>query len=281
MRRLVGLGIAVVLGVVAGGGVAVAAPPEPSAVAVSSTSLVPGQVFTVSFELYNPEGFTVTSANASLRTLEAPVVDLFDLVSCTGSSSACAPFLSSFRGPVGDLPGGEERTVVFTLRVKDDAAPGAYTLEHQFVGANFAFAAGTGPVLTIVPVSQVADIAVGLDASARGLLVSRITYTVSVRNLGPASATGIRVTGSYAAGLSWDGGSGCVRDGSRGVVCDFSSLAVGETKTASFSVNAGLLSLGSFSSSVTRVASSPSDPDSGNDSARRSCTALTSLLVRC
>lgn len=282
--RLRGLGVFASLVVVLGGvpAVAVAAPPDPSAASASAASVAQGEMFTVAVELYNPEDFTVTFAKASLRTLEASIVDVFDLVSCTGSTSACAPFLSSFRGPVGDLAPGGERTVVFTLRAKDDAAPGDYTLEHQFVGDNFAFTAANGPVITVTGEPQAADLAVSLDASPRGILTSRITYTVRVVNHGPAVATGVRIGGTYAGGLSWAGGSGCVRVGStRNVHCDFASIPVGGSVSGTFSVKAGLLKLGSFPATVTRVDSSPADPNSSNDSASRSCAALTGLLVRC
>jgi hypothetical protein len=278
MRR----GLVAVLVVLAGllvPGAAVAAPPDPSAVTLSADQVAPGDTFTASVELFNPQNFTVTGANAQLRVVEAPITSVFELVSCTSPCFEYSP--TSYRGVVGDLAPGAGATVVFTLRVRDDAPFGDYTLEHQFVGGNFSFPAGFGPVVSVVGAPQLADLAVSLDASPRGILTSRITYTVSVVNNGPADASAVRIAGTYASGLAWASGNGCVRDGSRGVVCDFSSIPVGQTASATFSVNAGLLSIGSFSTSVARVSSSPSDPDSGNDSARRSCAALTGLLVRC
>jgi uncharacterized repeat protein (TIGR01451 family) len=279
MRR----GIVAVLVVLAGllvPGVAVAAPPDPSAVTLGASEVAPGDTFTASVELFNPQNFTVTGANAQLRVVEAPITSVFELVSCSGG--ACFEYSpTSYRGVVGDLAPGTGATIVFTFRVRDDAAFGDYTLEHQFVGGNFSFSPGFGPVVSVVGAPQLADLAVSLDASPRGILTSRITYTVSVVNNGPADASSVRISGTYAAGLAWASGTGCVRDGSRGVVCDFASIPVGQTASASFSVNAGLLTIGSFSTSVARTSSSPSDPDGGNDSARRSCTALTGLLVRC
>ena len=204
--------------------------------------------------------------------------DVFDLVSCTGTVADCYPQGSSFRGPVGDLPAGEGRTVVFTLRVKDSAPNGSYTLYHALVGENTAFEETAGPVLTV---NSATDLAVSLDASPRGVLVSRITYTVQVANLGPADATGIRIGGNYAAGLSWAGGNGCVHTTGRAVQCDFSAIPAGGSASATFSVNTGLLAIGSFTTTMSRVSSSPSDPVSANDTAHRSCTALTGLLVRC
>lgn len=279
MRR----GLVAVLVVLAGlvvPGTAVAAPPDPSAAVASAPEVAPGSTFTVSVELFNPRDFTVTGANAQLRTVEAPITSVFELVSCTGGP--CFEYSpTSYRGVVGDLAPGAGATVVFTFQVRDTAPFGDYTLEHQFVGGNFAFGAGFGPVVSVVGAPQLADLAVSLDASPRGVLTSRVTYTVSVVNNGPAAASSVRVGGTYAFGLAWAGGTGCVRDGSRGVRCDFASIPSGGTASASFSVNAGLLTLGSFSTSVSRVSSSPADPDSGNDSARRSCAALTGLLVRC
>ncbi|MFI7675090.1 hypothetical protein [Actinophytocola sp. NPDC049390] len=277
MRR----GLVAVLVVLAGlvvPGVAVAAPPDPSAATASATQVAPGSTFTVAVELFNPRDFTVTAANAQLRTGDVtPITSLFELVSCAGAP--CYEYSpTSYRGVVGDLAPGAGATVEFTFRVRETAPLGDFPLEHQFVGGNYSFAAGTGPVISV---GGVADIAVSLDASPKGILTSRVTYVVSVTNNGPADASGIRIAGTYAYGFSWTGGNGCTRDSGRNVVCDIASLPAGATATASFSVNAGLLTLGSFSTSVSRVSSSPSDPDGGNDSARRSCAALTGLLVRC
>lgn len=261
---------------------AVAAPPDPSDVSVSATDLAPGSLVDVAFEVFNPQAFTVTSAGATLLLQERPITDVFELVSCTGSTSPCFELSpTAYRGPVGDLAPQQEALVTFTFRVKDTAPLGSYTIQHILLGSNFSFAQATGPVVTVSASPSSADLAVALDASPRGVLTSRITYTVSVTNLGPANASAVRIGGTYAAGFAWSGGSGCVRDGGRNVVCDFASIPAGSVATATYSVNVGLLALGSFSSTVTRVSSTPSDPDSGNDSARRSCTALTGLLVRC
>jgi uncharacterized repeat protein (TIGR01451 family) len=278
LRRLLSVVSAVVLAAVALPSPAFAAPPDPSAISVSDTELSPGEEFAVTFELYNADTSTIISAKAQLFTTGPSMSDLFDIVSCEGTVS-CGPLGGTFRGAVGDLPSGESRTVVFHLRVKDTAPTGTYRFRHQFTGGNFEFAAQDGPDFTIS--SQTADLAVSLDASPRGILTSRITYTVSVANLGPANATGVRIDGTYAAGLTWSSGSGCVRTTGRSVQCAFSSIPAGGSASATFAVNAGLLALGSFSTSVTRGASSPTDPVSANDSASKSCSAITGLLVFC
>jgi hypothetical protein len=188
----------------------------------------------------------------------------------------------SYRGGVGDLPGGESRTVVFTLRIKEDAAPGQFTLQHQHVGENFSFEIRDGPVITMLPAVTEADLAVDLDASPRGILTSRITYTVSVTNNGPADATGVRVTANYAAELLYAGSNDCSRvPGTRTVHCDIASLPAGATATARFATNAGPLALGPFTTRAHRAQSTPADPNPGNDGAAETCSALTGLLVSC
>jgi hypothetical protein len=281
LRRL--LSVAFGVGLVFAGlpAVATAAPPDPSAISVSATQLAPGDLLTVTFELFNADTSTITSSNAQLRIAEPTtnIRDVLDVVSCDGTTIGCQTTASSYRGPVGDLPSGATRTVVFHFQVKATAPAGSYTLEHQYVGSNFSFSPRTGPVITIAP--QAADIAVSLDASPRGILTNRITYTVGITNLGPGNASAVRVSGSFPAGFSWGGGNGCVRTSGRNVQCDFSNVPVGGSASASFSINAGLLTLGTFTTTMTRTSSTPSDPVSGNDSASQSCAALTGLLVRC
>jgi len=185
-------------------------------------------------------------------------------------------------GALGDLAPTETRTVVFTLRVKDTASPGNLTLQHQFVGDNYAFDVTGGPVLTITGTPQTADVAVGLTATPRGILTSRITYVITVSNNGPSVATDVRVTATYASGLSYGSSSDCSRvSGTRNVNCDVSSLAPGASTTLRFTANAGLLALGSFTTTAQRTQSTPADPNAANDKAAKSCSALTGLLVSC
>jgi hypothetical protein len=281
-RTLVGSVVAALTAMVFTVPSAAAAPPDPSAASVSPSTVAQGGLFEVTVELYNPRDFTVTGAKAEISSVEFPLVDVADLVSCTGTTAPCGALSTVFRGPVGDLAAGESRTVVFTLRVKDTASPGNLTLQHQFVGDNYAFDVRGGPVVTITGTPQAADVSVGLNASASGLLVSRITSVITVANNGPSAASGVRVTATYAAGLAYGSSSDCSRvAGTRNVTCDVSSLAPGASKTLRFTANAGLLALGSFTTTAKRTQSTPADPNAANDQASRSCSALTSLLVSC
>lgn len=254
----------------------------PSSVEVSPTTVLPGQTFTVTETLYNELDFPVTGGKAAISAKPTALTDLADLVSCAGTTADCYVYDGSYRGPVGDVEPGGTRTVTFTLRLKETAAPGEFTLRHQFVGDNYAFTSTDGPVITIGQPTTLADVKVALAASGHGGLSARIDYTLTVTNSGPSAASGIRVVATYPSGTSLASATGCVRVGTtRTLNCDVASLASGASATAKFSVNGGLLALGSYTATAVRTASSPTDPNSANDSASKTCSALTGLIVSC
>ncbi len=259
-----------------------AAPPS-SAVDVSPTTVLPGQTFTIKETVYNADSTsTMASAKPAIYGTPTAITDVADLVSCEGSTVPCFQVGSSYRGAVGDLAPGGTAEVVFTLRVKDTAAPGQFTLRHQLVGDNYSFDILDGPVITIGSPTTVADVGVGLGATGHGGLGPRFDYTVTVSNAGPSTATGVRVVATYPSGLQFAGANGCARVGStRTLNCDFASVAPGTSATARFSASGGLLSLGSFTATATRTASSPGDPNAANDSAAKTCSAVTGLIVNC
>ncbi|WP_370971052.1 DUF11 domain-containing protein [Amycolatopsis sp. cg9] len=254
-----------------------------SAVSVSATTVLPGQTFTITQTIHNDRDFTVTFAKGAIYGNPTAITDVVDVVSCTNTTAVgCFQAGSSYRAAFGDLEAGGTKTTVWTLRVKDTAAPGQFTLQHQFVGDNYSFETLDGPVITVGQPSTQADVKVALAATGHGGLNARIDYTVTVTNNGPATATGIRVVATYPSGLSFASGTGCARVGTtRSVNCDVASLASGASATAKFSVNGGLLALGTYTTTAQRTASSPTDPNPANDSAAKSCSALTGLIVTC
>ncbi|KAA9159772.1 DUF11 domain-containing protein [Amycolatopsis acidicola] len=262
---------------------ALAADEPTSSAQLAPATVAQGGTFTVTEQIHNSQSFTVTGAKAALYGAERSLVDVADLVSCTGTIAPCGALGSSYRGGVGDLPAGESRTVVFTFRVKDTADPGALTLQTQLVGDNYAFDTLDGPALTVTGAPQAADIKVSLDASAvNGLLGTKITYAATVSNTGPAAATEIRLSGTYANGLVYAGSTDCTHPANtRTVTCGLPSLASGASATVKFAVVPGLLAVGPFTTTVQRTQSTPADPVATNDTASRACSALTGLLVRC
>ncbi|WP_326568732.1 DUF11 domain-containing protein [Amycolatopsis rhabdoformis] len=280
-RRLRGITILSVVAASAGmlfvaPGAALAAPPS-SDITVSTTSLQRGETFTVTETLYNPQDFTVVGAKAALYGKETPITDVVDVVSC---DVACGVLGSSLRAGVGDLAPGASATVAFTLKVKDTAPAGSVTLQDQFVGDNFSFETLDGPAVTVTPATDSADIGVSLAAAPTGVLSSEITYTITAKNTGPATATGVKLQATLPSGLQYSKSSSCTASG-RTVTCTIASLPANGTAKASFSARAGLLTIGTLTTTAQRQASSPTDPNAANDKASRSCHAVTSLLISC
>jgi uncharacterized repeat protein (TIGR01451 family) len=163
--------------------------------------------------------------------------------------------------------------------VKDDPKPDPFILRHQLLADNYGYEIISGPTITITP--SAADVAVSVTASVRSAITARVTYTITVKNNGPADATAIRVVGTYPAGLTY-AGSNCTRVGTtRSVNCDIESLASGASTTRTLSADTGLLTVGALTGTAERTASSPNDPVASNDKASRTCNALTGLIVHC
>ncbi|GAA4532181.1 DUF11 domain-containing protein [Amycolatopsis samaneae] len=251
-----------------------------SAVTVGGTTLHRGQTFTVTQQVHNTQQFTVTFAKAAIYGQQTAITDLADLVSCTGTTAPCFLFGSSYRAPFGDLAAGESRTVVYTLKVKDTAPLGTVTLQHQLVGDNYAFDTLPGPELTVT--QGVADLGVRLTAAPHGLLSPEIDYTITLTNAGPGDASGVRVVATYSPALQYTGSAGCAHPaGTSTVTCDVAALAAGSSATLRFGARLGVLSLGSFTTTARIAAAFPADPNAANNSATRTCTAVTGLLVSC
>jgi uncharacterized repeat protein (TIGR01451 family) len=257
-----------------------AADPPASAVDVSATTLSPGETFTVTQTVYNKIAIPIEGGKAALYAVGAGLTDWLELVSCNGATSCGVYGGVDFRAAFGDVPPGESRTVVWTLRVKDSPHSGPFVLGHQFVGDNYAFEPTSGPTITIVP--KAADIAVTLNASVRSGLVPRITYTVTIKNNGPGVASDVRVLGTVPSKLVYAAGGTCTRVGTtRTANCDVASLDSGASTTRTFAGDANVLTIGTLQATAERTASSPNDPVATNDKATRTCTALTGLIVNC
>ncbi|WP_424211281.1 cell surface protein [Streptomyces sp. BI20] len=133
-------------------------------------------------------------------------------------------------------------------------------------------------VVSTPPTPPAADLGVALTATPHPGLVGRIDYTVTATNDGPAALTSGTVTVTVPAGAT----SGDCQVSGTTATCDVSGLAAGASVTRHLSVPVALLSLGTpYTVTATRTASAPVDPNAANDTATRTCTALTPLLINC
>jgi len=91
-----------------------------------------------------------------------------------------------------------------------------------------------------------------------------VIFTIKANNNGPDDATGVEVTDQLPVGLSYLGDdSGGFYDSDTGI-WDVGDLAEGESAT--LQITATVEDKGQLTNTASRTASSPQDPDYGNDS---------------
>jgi hypothetical protein len=270
--------------------VAAASPASADTLSVEATvspgEVQPGDTFTVTETVHNLTFGSILQPTIRLFSKETPLVSYADMVSCAGVGSSCTTVAATPDGPPAGymavmpraMNGLESVTIVFTLRVKQDAQGAVHTLQGQLLGSND----GIFPqdVATLTVITQ-ADAAVSLTTTPRiGLLASRIDVNVRVTNNGPGRLRSAQVTGTLTQGLTGNAGTNCT--GGTHPVCTFGELAPGASATSTFSVPIGLLYIGlPYRIAVASTASSPTDPNGANNSAATTCTVITPLLVNC
>ena len=126
-----------------------------------------------------------------------------------------------------------------------------------------------------------ADVAVTMSAvGSPGLPSGDITYTVTVTNNGPSALTSATITAPLPTPMAAES-SEC-STANQAVTCSIGALASGASTTRTFTVPVGLLTIGiPYAVTATRTASAPTDPNPANNSATRTCTILTSLIISC
>ncbi|MFD5142682.1 hypothetical protein [Streptomyces sp. NPDC058401] len=259
---------------------------------VSATTVRPGDTLDIALTGTSEVDFVaetsiVVAADSALGALPA----FTTLVSCTDPAMRpCTNEGTYYNAP---LTAADE--LVFTgatagrtlsLRINDDAPAGTFTLVtvySQFMGGSALDAPVTGPTITIVRDTPQADVAVAVHGSD-ALLFKQFIVTATTTNNGPATATGVVTTTQLPAHTSHVTGlpANCAFDDpANKVTCTQASLAPGQRVSVPFTAYLALLTLGHFTITTTRTASSPLDPNPANDTASIQCTAVTTLLVHC
>ncbi|MEV0096231.1 hypothetical protein [Streptomyces sp. NPDC050738] len=269
-------------------------------ISISPTSAPPGALVTITVAFTNPytdpstflaELFSTGSGGPfAPGTCTTDQGSAPELCSANGLDSADPnhphPIVSwgTFGGT--RIPAQSAGAVTINTTVRADAQPGAYGFDpygetygdaHGYVPEYFSPDSATFTV-TAPPTT---DLGVALTATpVPRLLNGRIDYTLTITNNGPATATTGTVKAPLPAPMGATSPDCTVASGA--VTCTVTNLAPAASVTRHFSAPVGLLSLGTtYKVTATRTASSPADTNAANDSASRSCTALTSLIINC
>ena len=130
----------------------------------------------------------------------------------------------------------------------------------------------TPPVVTTV--SAVADLAIGKSAPASVFAVSNLTYTISVTNFGPSTASSVTVTDSIPNGASFVNASGGGANNSGTVIWNLGNLANNAVSNLTLTVTAP--ASGTLTNTAT-VGSPTGDPNSTNNTTPPVLTSVTPL----
>ena len=121
--------------------------------------------------------------------------------------------------------------------------------------------------------SESADLAVGLGATG-SLLISTVSYSVSVTNNGPDALASASVTVRVDSRVSFvTGTTPCVLDKvAATLTCPFGSLPSGATATDKATIYFSLQTRPfTVKATATLTSSTPADPNNANDSAAHDC----------
>jgi uncharacterized repeat protein (TIGR01451 family) len=289
VRRMTTAGVLAALaaaGVVAVGTPASADTPAVT-VAVSPSTVSPGDTVTVTETITNTIGSTILQPTAELFSGPDFITDYTTLTSCdAGPGGSCTAATDGsgdvfgYRAVFGSALGGSQSaTATFTLTVDANADSATETLIGDLAGANFDSGQVPGPTLTI---DAKADLAVALSGTPvrNGLLGENLDFTITVTNNGPGTAQAATITATVPDGLPVRSSACQAHNG--GAVCTIGPLASGHQTTATFTVAIGLLDLGiPFQFGAARTSSTPVDPNAANDTASDTCTVVSVLLASC
>jgi uncharacterized repeat protein (TIGR01451 family) len=110
-----------------------------------------------------------------------------------------------------------------------------------------------------------ADLSITKVDSADPIMAgSQLTYTITVNNAGPATATNVQVTDTLPVDVSFVSTTGCNDDPIGVPDCSLGDIASGGSKQYTVVVDINQTSIGSISNSAN-VTSNTTDPDSSNN----------------
>jgi uncharacterized repeat protein (TIGR01451 family) len=169
---------------------------------------------------------------------------------------------------VGNLAVGASAT--FTINVTTPATAGTITNTATVAGneSDPNTANNTASATTSVTAPTQADLSITKTGPVTATTSSPITYTVVAKNNGPVPATGVGVTDTLPAGVTFVSASstqGTCTNASGTVTCPVGNLAVGATVTITINVTAPV-SPGSITNTAV-VAGNEFDPNTANNRA--------------
>ncbi|MFJ2406682.1 DUF11 domain-containing protein [Streptomyces xanthochromogenes] len=250
----------------------------------------PGDYAQLEFVYTNTTGASLPSAQVVISFPPSATADV-DINGLSWANADPDSYTATVNGDAGartitaelaDVPAGNVTTTDIYLPLTDDS-DGPIPL-HGVLTENTPGGAVTTPIGDlIINDTPKADLAVTLNASPHGLGITYATFTATVTNNGPATATAAQIRFTYPTGFVLPSATGCtVNATARTATCDLGALASGASTTRTLGLHTGLLTISShLTVTAARTTSTPTDPQPANDTASATCSALTTLLISC
>ncbi|HET9945183.1 MAG TPA: DUF11 domain-containing protein, partial [Actinomycetes bacterium] len=174
-------------------------------------------------------------------------------VSVTPEQGTCTsgqPTARDLRCGLGNLPvtaAGDSVDIVVRVFVAPDVVPGTILINQALVTSSTADPDNDDVRASVsTTVEGSADLSVTKVASPSPVIAGNpLTYTITVRNDGPSTATGVQITDTIPAGTTFvsgqdgNGNTVCTLVQTGDVVCSLGSMAPGTTKTVFLTVKVG------------------------------------------
>ena len=259
--------------------------PPVSQLSVSPSTAHPGDIVTVTQTLTNKGLRPLLQPAGRLLSTPDGLLSFAELVGCDPpavcsmvSNSGVVGYQGLLAGPIPPRLGTSALTYKF--RILPEAPDSEQTLQGQLLGLNFLSEILNAATKLIVDANS--DAAVSVIATPQpGLLQRNLDFAVTVTNNGPGLLRSAAITSVLPSGVTANGSGPCLPVIGQ-VICTVPTLAKGASTTMHFTVPLRLLSIGlPYTFTTSRTASVSRDLNPANDSASRSCTVLTPLLVNC
>jgi uncharacterized repeat protein (TIGR01451 family) len=223
------------------------------------TPVAYGRPVTLTYTVRNKGPFDATNVSTRIG-LSGSATD----VVTTASSGACTRPTTAVVCENRVLRVGATATITVTFT---EPASGDLQVLATAQGAQPDAAAGDNATTSNLAVREVADLSVSAAGPASVTEGDTATYTITVENAGPNSATAVQVAFRAATGLgiaTVTPSAGSCSTASSTITCNIETLTASDSATISVATTA--VAVGSFQSTL-EVSSSGSDPVASNNSA--------------
>ena len=167
---------------------------------------------------------------------------------------------------IGLLPAGESRSFTITGTIDPDTPAGTIVNRAEVDADTSDPEPGNNAAEVPTVVSSVADVAVTKTAEPAGPVTAGapLTYTITVANLGPATARGVTMEDTLPAGVSLLSADPPACTGAATVTCALGDLRPGDDVTITLTTRVDPATLGTLTNTATVTATNDPGPDAND-----------------